>query len=383
LFSPCNFHYLQETKHNTILNFTPQHQQIALTFLSGIGSRRARIIIAHFSDLAEFFAEKKLNLAKIPGISSQFVSHKQRIAALLEADKVLHYLDRIGAQTVFFTENGYPRRLKQCPDAPLLLYAKGNIDWNPEKVISIVGTRHASDYGKQLTQELIAGLAGTNTTIVSGMAYGIDICAHIAALQHQLPTIGVLGHGLDRLYPSAHQKTAGQMLESGGLISEFAPGMKPEPAYFPMRNRIVAGIADATIVVESGEKGGSLITANLANDYNRDVFAFPGDVSRPFSAGCLRLIQQNKAHLITNTDDVLRCMSWDAQPKSTVQRNLFVDLSPVEEKIVEALKTKKELAMDTIGYLTSLSAGEVAAHLLGLEFKGLVKALPGKRYSLI
>lgn len=367
-----------------ILNFTPTHQQIALTFLSGIGSRRARIIVGHFNDLDEFFSEKKLNLAKIPGIQPGFVSYKHRMAALLEADKAVQYLERIGAQTVFFTEAGYPRRLKQCPDAPLLLYARGNVDWNPEKVVSIVGTRHASDYGKQLTQDLVAGLASTGVTVISGMAYGIDICAHLAALQHGLPTIGVLGHGLDRLYPSAHVKTAQLMLERGGLVSEFAPGMKPEPAYFPMRNRIVAGMADATVVIESGVKGGSLITANLANDYNRDVFAFPGDVSRPFSSGCLRLIQQDKAHLITDTKDLLRFMNWDAATEQpAAQRNLFVELSTDEELIVQALNTKKELAIDSIGYLASLTISEVATHLLNLEFKGLVRALPGKRYSLI
>lgn len=366
------------------MNFTPTHQQIALTFLSGIGSRRARIIVGHFNDLNEFFTEKKLNLAKIPGIQPGFITYKHRMAALTEADNVLHYLQRIGAQTVFFTEPGYPRRLKQCPDAPLLLYARGNMNWNPEKVVSVVGTRHASDYGKQLTQDLVAGLAPTGATVISGMAYGIDICAHLAALQNDLPTIGVLGHGLDRLYPSAHAKTARLMLEAGGLISEFAPGLKPEPSYFPMRNRIVAGMADATVVIESGVKGGSLITANLANDYNRDVFAFPGDVNRPFSSGCLRLIQQDKAHLITDTSDLLRFMSWDGPIAAPVtQRNLFVELSGIEERIMQALKTKKELALDTIGYLASLTISEVSTHLLNLEFKGLVRALPGKRYSLI
>lgn len=366
------------------MNFSPLHQQIALTFLSGIGSRRARIIISHFNDLEAFFGEKRLNLAKIPGIPANFVSLKQRLAALQEADAVIAYLDRIGASTVFFTDTEYPRRLKQCEDAPLLLYAKGNIDWNPKKVVSVVGTRHATDYGKQLTQELVAGLAVCGATIVSGMAFGIDICAHQAALENGLPTIGVLGHGLHTLYPYQHSKTARQMLDTGGLISEFAPGMKPEPAYFPMRNRIVAGMADATIVIESGGKGGSLITAGLANDYNRDVFAFPGDVSRPHSAGCLKLIQDDKAHLITGPQDVLKFMGWDTEKQPVpVQRNLFADLSGIEERIVQTLKTKKELAVDTIGYLASLTAAEVSTHLLSLEFKGLVRPLPGRRYSLI
>lgn len=366
------------------MNFTLTHQQIALTLLSGIGSRRARVIIGHFNDLNEFFSEKKLNLAKIPGIPADFISRKHRQSALEEADKILQYNNRIGVQTVFFTDSEYPRRLRNCPDAPLLLYYKGNIDWNPERVISIVGTRHASDYGKQLTQELISGIASTGTVIISGMAYGIDIAAHSAALQNGLSTIGVLGHGLHRLYPSSHRQTANNMLDSGGLISEFAPGLDPEPAFFPMRNRIVAGMSDATVVVESGEKGGSLITANLANDYNRDVFAFPGDVTRTYSSGCLRLIQQDKAHLIMGSGDLLRYMNWKSEDQLvSVQRSLFEDLNSDEERIISVLQTKKELMIDVIGYLSSLTAGEVSTHLLSLEFKGLVRALPGKRYSLI
>lgn len=320
----------------------------------------------------------------MPGIQPDFVSYAQRIAALEAAQKTTELLDKIGATTVFFTDKEYPRRLKQCPDAPLLLYAKGNINWNPEKVVSIVGTRHASAYGKQLTEDLVEGLKPAGATIVSGMAYGIDIAAHAAALQKGLPTIGVLGHGLHTVYPAAHRKTAQEMLAEGGLVSEFAPGLKPEPVYFPMRNRIVAGMADATVVIESGAKGGSLITANMANDYNRDVFAFPGDVNKPFSAGCLRLIQEHKAHLLTGPEDLLKAMNWEPTKRTkAVQRNLFVELTTSETQVVEVLKTKNEAAIDTLGYLTSLSPGAVSALLLNLEFKGVVKALPGKRYALI
>ena len=375
--------YIQETNVPFILNFSPKHQQIALTFLSGIGSRRARILIAHFNDLEEFFTEKTLNLAKIPGVPSNFISFKQRAAALLEADKALEHLERIGGQTVFYTEADYPRRLKNCGDAPLLLYSKGNVDCNPEKIISIVGTRHATDYGKSLTRELIEGIRQTGTTVVSGMAYGIDICAHTSALENELSTLGVLGHGLDLMYPFAHRKIASRMLETGGLVTEFPPGLKPEPSYFPMRNRIVAGMADATIVVESGDKGGSLITANLANDYSRDVFAYPGDIGRPFSAGCLKLIQEDKAHLLTGPDNFLTMMDWNIQGPAVVQRKLFTDLNDFEERIVTALKTKKDLAVDSIGFIASLTAAEVSTHLLNLEFKGLVRPMPGKRYSLI
>lgn len=326
-----------------------------------------------------------MNLAKIPGIPPDFITARHRQAALEEADKALLYLERIGAESVFFTDISYPRRLRQCPDAPLLLYAKGAIDWNPEKVISIVGTRHATDYGKQLVHELIGGISGHKPLIISGMAYGIDICAHSAAIQHQLPTIGVLGHGLHCLYPAEHEKTAKAMLSNGGLISEFPPGTGPEPMHFPMRNRIVAGMSDATLVIESGEKGGSLITAALANDYNRDVFAFPGDVQRSFSRGCLQLIREQKANLLTGSADFLAYMGWDKEPevsKVAIQSSLFTELSPVEEKIVAALSKQPEMAVDSIGYHSSLTPGEVSSHLLSLEFKGLVRSLPGRRYSL-
>jgi DNA processing protein len=366
------------------LNFTTIHHQIALTFLSGIGSRRARIIVSHFNDLEAFFTEKRLNLAKIPGIPVDFVSMKLRLNALVEADKIIQELERMGAKTVFFTEKEYPRRLKQCSDAPLLLYSKGAIEWNPPKLISIVGTRHATDYGKALTQELIEGLAAHNVTIVSGMAYGIDIFAHQEALRQNLPTWGVLGHGLSKMYPSEHRKIAERMLETGGIISEFIPSQKPEPGHFPMRNRIVAGLTDATVVIESGEKGGSLITAALAADYNRDVFAYPGDISRPFSKGCLSLIQRNQAHLIRNAADLIHAMNWETkEPVRGKQRALFVDLNLREEKIISVLKTKPELTLDTIGYLSSLTVSEVSSDLLSLEFKGLVRSLPGRRFQLI
>jgi DNA processing protein len=366
------------------LNYTLKQQQIALTFLSGIGSRRARIILHYFSDLDSFFEEKHLNLAKIPGVPADFVTHQHRLAALEAAEKVCERLEKMNASTVFFTEDDYPRRLKQCPDAPLLLYAKGAIDWNPDRVIAVVGTRHATTYGKQLTEELINGLSESGTTVISGMAYGIDITAHTAALQHRLPTIGVLGHGLHTIYPSEHVRIAREMIHCGGLVSEFAPGLKPEPAYFPMRNRIVAGMADATVVVESGAKGGSLITAHIANDYNRDVFAFPGDVHRELSIGCLKLIQQNKAHLLTGSKDLLRFMNWNLpEKKKTVQRELFTDLSEDERAVLTILQEKPLSSVDVVSHLSGLTPAAVSAVLLQLEFKGIIQPLAGKRYNVI
>lgn len=376
--------YIQGTKTTLILNFTKLHQQIALTLLSGIGSKRARILINHFNDLDQFFSEKRLNIAKIKGFSLQNISFELRTQALIEADKIAESIWKIGGSTVFITDENYPRRLKTCDDAPLLLYYKGNIDWNPEKTIAVVGTRHATDYGKMLTHELIENLGPHQPTIVSGMAYGIDILAHRFALKNKLPTWGVLGHGIDMIYPTIHKKTSDLMLDQGGLISEFYPGVQPKPDHFPMRNRIVAGLADATIVVESGATGGSLITAQLANDYNRDVFSFPGDVSRPYSKGCLKLIQENKAHLVTCAADVIKLLGWEkATAKAPVQRQLFQDINPKEEKIIAVLKEKAALTVDSLCFLMELSQSELANDLLQLEFKGLVRTMPGRRYALV
>lgn len=364
--------------------FTNTHHQIALTLLSGVGSKRARAIIAHFESLEEFFVEKKLNLAKLPGISPHYLSVEHRLKALIESDKILTSVEKKGLKIVFYTDKDYPRRLKQCQDAPLLLYTQGNIEWNPTKIISVVGTRHATTYGKDLTLELIEGLKPHYPTIVSGMAYGIDIFAHQFALKNDLPTWGVLGHGIGQMYPSEHKKFVAKMLEKGGLISEFVPNLKADPAYFPMRNRIVAGLSDATIVIESGDKGGSLITADLAAGYNRDVFAYPGDVTKPYSKGCLKLIQNNKAMLLTSSVDLIQALNWHVDSdKRPAQRSLFVELNPVEQKIIDALKSHSELSLDSICFLASMSVSQASTLLLGLEFKGMIRALPGRRFQII
>ena len=365
------------------MNFTTLHHQIGLTLLSGIGSRRARTIIGHFSDLEAFFSEKRLNLAKIPGIPVDSISFRQRVEALVEADKIVEALEARKVQTSFFTDGNYPRRLKQCEDAPLLLYAQGNFNWNPERIIAVVGTRNATNYGKQITDELIDGLAQHDVTVVSGMAAGIDGFAHRAALKNKLPTWGVLGHGFDFMYPAEHRGMALKMMEQGGLISEFIPMQKPEPPHFPMRNRIVAGLADATLVIESGESGGSLITAQLALDYNRDVFAYPGDVHRNASKGCNKLIREDKARLITSSSDLIREMNWGVKTPAIAQRQLFVDLTEPEKRIVKILQKEQELSVDAIAYLAEVAVSSVSSQLLGLEFKGVVRCLPGRRFSLI
>lgn len=366
------------------MHFTTKHHQIALTLLSGVGSRRARIILNHFQDLEEFFKEKRINLAKLPGISATALSLKQRVDALVESDKIINLCEKQGVETNFITEEKYPNRLKNCIDAPLLLYVKGVFDWNPPKIVAVVGTRNATSYGRDLVKELIEGLVPHQVTVVSGMAYGIDVYAHQEAIKQHLPTWGVLGHGIGWMYPAEHKKIAEQMLDRGGLVSEFIPMLKPEPAFFPMRNRIVAGMADATIVVESGEKGGSLITANLANDYNRDVFAYPGDVTRTQSAGCLKLIMENKATLIRNSADVLQHLNWNCLPETKlVQPTLFPEITEQESQIIDILREKKSSSVDVLSFLCSIPVSQTLTNLLTLEFKGLIRSLPGNRFELI
>jgi DNA processing protein len=249
--------------------------------------------------------------------------------------------------------------------------------------VSIVGTRNASSYGRKICEELIHSFVGKDIVVVSGLAYGIDIYAHKLCTELGIQTIGVLGHGLDRIYPQAHTTIAQKMLENGGLLTEFLPGSKPDRENFPMRNRIVAGMCDATIVVESGERGGSLITAELANDYARDVFAFPGDITREYSKGCNYLIQKNKAHLITSSDDFFEMMDWKDTPKTeNKQLQLFVDLDEQEQKIVALLKESQEVSLDVLAIKTEIPVRLISGILLGLELKGVVKALPGKRFGL-
>lgn len=366
------------------MKFSTQHQQVALTLLSGIGSKRARIIASYFKDLSAFFEEKKLDLNKLPGVTSEMIRSKQRMQALEKADEVLEYLEKIGGNMLFLTDTAYPKKLKQCEDAPILLYSKGTINWNAPKTAAIVGTRNVTPYGKQLTEELVDRLSAAGVVIVSGLAYGVDVCSHKRALVNKAETWGVLGHGLDQLYPSANRKVAERMLERGGLITEFTPGSKIEPGNFPMRNRIVAGLCDATIVVESGVTGGSIITAKLARDCNREVFAFPGDVGKPSSSGCLQLIRDNIAALVQNGSDVLESLDWKQDGAvSAKQVKLFANLTTEEEVIVDALQQKKELNADSIGFLTKLSLPDISNHLLQLEFKGIIRALPGRRYALV
>lgn len=359
--------------------------KIALSLIPGIGGVLARNLVSYTGSVEGVFTEPVKTLQKIPGIGEINAKRIKDKSIFIQAEKELVFIEKQDVGVLFYTEKEYPRRLKSCTDAPVLLYTKGNLDLNAEKVLSIVGTRNATPYGKQVCDELIEKMAEQNyrVLIISGLAYGIDIQAHKSAMKHGLPTAGVIAHGLDKLYPSLHTETARKMTEKGGLVTDFPSNTKIDPSNFIRRNRIVAGLSDATIVVESAEKGGALITAEMASSYNRDVFAFPGRAGDAFSKGCNQLIRNNGASLIEGIEDLEYFMGWEKTDKKRNQQPaLFVDLSPDEEKVIELLLKNSEMFVDQFSGELTLPVSRISALLLGLEFKNLIVSLPGKMYRL-
>jgi DNA processing protein len=359
--------------------------KIALSLIPGIGSVTARNLIAYVGSVEGVFQEKEKNLLKIPGIGEVNAQRVARQNVLEKARQEVDFILKNQIHACFYLDEDYPSRLKNCSDSPIILYYKGNVRLNERRIISVVGTRSATNYGKELCEELIKNFAAKNypLLVVSGLAYGIDICAHKACLKYDVPTAGVFAHGLDTVYPSLHQPVAAKMLEKGGLISDFTSGTKIDRQNFLRRNRIIAGLADATVIVESAEKGGALVTADIANSYNRDVFAFPGRSTDPYSKGCNKLIKLNEAVLIESADDIEKAMNWDvkAPAAKAVQASLFVELTPEEQKLVDLLKGGDRF-VDELTIETQLPMSKVSALLLGLEFKGLISSLPGKMYRL-
>jgi DNA processing protein len=360
--------------------------KIGIGLIPKIGPVLTRRLIAYCGSAEGVFRESRSHLSKIPGIGETLVEYIFHYKNLDVADQEIEFISQHNIRAVFYLDEDYPERLRQCEDAPVVFYMKGDTDLNRKKIISIVGTRNPTDYGRNVTRELVENLSVTypETLIVSGMAYGIDICAHKAALKHKLDTVGVLGHGLSLIYPAAHRDTARQMVEQGALITEFRHDETPEAPNFVKRNRIIAGLSDATIVVESGEKGGALITADIAGSYNRDVFAFPGKVNDKYSTGCNRLIKTNRAALIESMADLEYIMGWQQSGKnaSAVQKNLFIELSPEETQMVEFLRRENQMTIDQLAIYCNMQVSKTSGMLLNLEFKGIVKCLPGKVYQL-
>ncbi len=363
--------------------------KVALSFIEGFGAVGLKKMISYTGGVEAFFAEKKRNLLKIPGIGSLGVGKLNRSNALLLAEEELRFMEDNEVQFIYYLDKDYPHRLLNCIDSPCILYYKGNADLSPVRNISIVGTRNATDYGLKQCDKLVDYLAAKQikTTITSGLAYGIDICAHKAAMRNGLPTIAAIGHGFHLMYPAPHRNYANQILENGALITEFTSKSKFEPKNFVRRNRIIAGISDATIVVESARKGGSLVSADIANSYNKDVFAFPGRAGDKYSAGCNMLIKTNRAFLMESAADLEYILGWDDEvvktPPKEVQTKLFVELSPEEKLIADVLKANGETFIDIICVETNMAVSKVSALLLQMEFNGIVKSFPGKIYALL
>lgn len=360
--------------------------QIALTFTKNIGDHLAKVLVSYCGSAEAVFEASPKKLMQIPGIGANIIKQLNFPEALKLAEKELKFVKDNNIQTLFYSDADYPKRLKNCSDSPALLYYKGNADLNHSRIVSIVGTRNATDYGRQLCRELIEDLKPYDVMVVSGLAYGIDVAAHKESLRLDIPTVGVLAHGLDRLYPSQNKPTADKMLNNGGLLTDFPSGTVPDRENFPKRNRIVAGIADATIVVEASIKGGALITAEIANSYNRDVFAFPGRIHDELSTGCNFLIRNNKAALLTSGADLAYVLGWEKstnEVKKQAQLLMPLELSANESLIYDAIrKNAGQLGIDDLAIQTKLPLSQLAMNLLNLEMQGYVNSLPGKTYSI-
>ncbi len=360
---------------------------LALQKVEGVGDIVAKKLLSHCGNATEVFKTKASKLALIDGVGSVLLQNLKDKSIFEKAEAELKFIQKSDINVSFFQDEDYPERLKHCIDSPVLLFSAGNITLQNRKIISIVGTRQITSYGTEFCKKLIADLAPLNPIIVSGFAYGVDIVAHQAALDNNLQTIGVLAHGLNQIYPKTHKKYMAKMEENGGFMTEFWSNSNPDKENFVRRNRIVAGISEATIVIESADKGGSLITATMANDYNRDVFAVPGRISDKYSQGCNNLIKTQKANLLTSAADIVYILNWDieekASKKPTIQKQLFVSLDYDEQKIYDFLQKNGKELLDSIALECDFPIYRISGLLLNMELKGVIRPLPGKLFEAI
>lgn len=357
---------------------------ISLSLVDGIGIKNAKTLISYVGGIKEIFTEKQQKLIRIPGIGEITANKIKNANVFNRAEQEMKFIEKYKINYLSYFNNNYPTRLKQCEDAPLLLFYKGNVNFDYKKLITIVGTRNLTAYGKQNCEQLITDLKerGHNPIIISGLAYGTDICAHKEALKHGLQTIAVLGHGLDRVYPALHTNIAKEIINNGALVTEFLSETKPDKQNFIKRNRIVAGLSDCTVVIESGEKGGSLITGDIANSYNRDVFAFPGNIDNKYSIGCNKLIKSNKASLIENVKDLEYIMSWENNSNQQTKLIIPPNLTADEKNIYDIIKEKKIINIDTLCNITKITSAEISVILLNLELQNIIRVNPGNMYKL-
>lgn len=356
--------------------------EIALTLIPYIGVVNGKKLVAYCGGAEAVFCENKNALRQISGIHENIIKGIDSKDVMTRAEEEMMFIEKYGIRPLFYLDKDYPKRLQHCHDSPMMLYYKGNADLNAEKTVGIVGTRNITDYGRYVVEKLIEDLATDNVMIISGLAYGVDAAAHRAALKYDLATVGVLGHGMQTIYPAENRKLSTNMIEKGGILTEFVSGTKPDRENFPQRNRIVAGMVDCLVVIESALKGGAMITAEIANSYDREVFAMPGRVGDIYSEGCNQLIKTNKANLLVNAADIRYVMRWDVDTKVVAkQMRLFRDFSEDEKKVMDVFAENNVVHIDDIIIGTDLSPSKIASILLSLEFDGVLTALPGKRYQ--
>ena len=372
------------------MNRTELVHILALLKVEGVGDIVAKKLINHCGSAEDVFKAKQNHLKSIDGIGSVLLNNLKDKTVFEKAEQELKYIETENITVLYYLDANYPDRLKHCIDGPVLLFASGNMNFENRKMISIVGTRQVTSYGMDFCKKLIEDLAIFNPIIVSGFAYGVDIVAHQAAMENKLQTIGVLAHGLNQIYPKTHKKYVAKMEENGGFLTEFWSHSNPDKENFVRRNRIVAGMCEATIVIESAEKGGSLITAMIANDYNRDVFAVPGRISDKYSQGCNNLIKTQRANLMTSAADLVYILNWELEQiaaktrnDKVVQKQLFVALETEEQKVYDYLQKNGKQLLDVIALECDFPIFRISSILLNMELKGVIRPLPGKLFEAI
>lgn len=366
--------------------------QIALGLIPGIGAKTTKQLISYIGDAEKIFKTPKGKLLKVPEIGEKTASllvESDKKSIFEEAQKQIDLANKNNTNIYFYTDKEYPSRLKLMPDAPTVVFSKGTIDYENKRSLAIVGTRNATEYGKDIVKNLIKELVPFNPLIVSGLAYGIDIIAHKEAVNNNLNTVGVLGSGINKIYPALHKPFVEKMLDNNsGILTEYGFNVEAKPTHFPDRNRIVAGLCDGIIIVEAAEKGGALITAEIANSYDREVMAFPGNINNTYSVGCNNLIKYHKAAMVTNTLDIIKQLNWDLQINENAKINnreieIPKNLNDFEKKVLTQIIADKSIQIDELSWKTQIDMSTLSSVLLTLEFEGLIKAMPGKKFTVI